>query len=64
MQFLRKKWKRYSLLALVIFHITMVTILDNYGNNKVIALLVYMAYALFIVGFFWILYRYPEKFKD
>lgn len=64
MQFLKKKWKRYSLLVLVIFHFTMVAILDKHGDKDSVALLVYLTYALFIIGFLWIIYKYPEKFRD
>jgi hypothetical protein len=64
MRWILKKWARYTMLALIAFHLIMVSILDKYRDRDFVTLLVYIAYALFIVVFCWIYYKYPEKFKD
>ena len=60
----RKKWKRYTIAIIVIFHIVMINLRDMFKDVRNIDLIVIICYGLFWVAFAWFYYKHPEKFRD
>lgn len=64
MRWIKKKWARYTMLAMFALQVGIIEMLDKYGLQMTTILLWILAYCLFILIFLWIYYKYPEKFRD
>jgi hypothetical protein len=59
MRWMEKKWSRYTMGALLVFFLGIVPLLEKLGTGLVV-----LSFLAFLVGWLWIYYRHPEKFKD